>query len=75
MNFKYDSLDYIKQPTLVHCTQSRKGKGILDVDSLIINLKFCETSEMSFNIYQDHQGYERKKKFRKRRSKCIYRGT
>lgn len=62
MNFKYDSLDYIKQPTLVHCTQSRKGKGILDVDSLIINLKFCETSEMSFNIYQDHQGYESIKK-------------
>ena len=31
MHFKYDSLDYIKQPALVHCTQSRKGKGILDV--------------------------------------------
>ena len=58
MHFKYDSLDYIKQPALVHCTQSRKGKGILDVDSLVIGLKFCETSEMSFDIYQDHQGFE-----------------
>ena len=49
-------LDY---PIITYCSQSRKGKGILNVSKLTMSLMFCETSEMSFEVYSNNPYYDK----------------
>lgn len=57
MIFKYNSMNMLDYPIITFCSQSRKGKGILNVSKLTMSLMFCETSEMSFEVYSNNPCY------------------
>ena len=59
MIFKYNSMNMLDYPIITFCSQSRKGKGILNVSKLTMSLMFCETSEMSFEVYSNNPYYDK----------------
>lgn len=59
MIFKYNSMNMLDYPIITYCSQSRKGKGILNVSKLTMSLMFCETSEMSFEVYSNNPYYDK----------------
>lgn len=59
MIFKYNSMNMLDYPIITCCSQSRKGKGILNVSKLTMSLMFCETSDMSFEVYSNNPHYDK----------------
>lgn len=62
MVFKYDSNYNLKPPMINICTQDRRKVGIVRFTNLKITPMYCETSEMSFTVYEDWVGYDKLRK-------------
>lgn len=62
MVFKYDSNYNLKQPMINICTQDRRKVGIVRYTDPKIVPMYCDTSELSFTVYEDWTGYDKIRK-------------
>lgn len=62
MIFKYDSNYNLKQPMIKICTQDRRVVGVVRYTDPKITPMYCDTSELSFTVYEDWTGYDKIRK-------------
>ena len=62
MVFKYDSNYNLKQPMIKICTQDRRVVGVVRYTDPKITPMYCDTSELSFTVYEDWTGYDKIRK-------------
>ena len=62
MVFKYDSNYNLKQPIIKICTQDRRVVGVVRYTDPKITPMYCDTSELSFTVYENWTGYDKIRK-------------
>lgn len=58
MQIEFDILNQAKTPIVKLCKPSRKVIGLLKVRNFNVDLVLSDTSEITFDIYKDDNGYE-----------------
>lgn len=58
MEFKFNSLDLIKQPNVAICRLDLEMIGYLNVTNLVIKPTFCNVTEVTFTCYDDSNLYD-----------------